>query len=154
MSQKNSPDFIPSAVMDVINLYTEELAEVKFPDVHKGLMEELVEKVQAGSERVEEARVKLEEARQDLTEQQEELKKIAEKGLAYARVFSQGNPELEEKLKNIKLGPEEKEKTRKKRKKRPVSAEKMASKSNGKNSAELPFTSENEAVKPAPAEQN
>ncbi len=79
---------------DVLSLFAEELAEVRFPDLDRACLEagrDALCEAQLDVERIES---ELDAARALVTTRGEALTLKAQRALAYARVFAEANPEL------------------------------------------------------------
>lgn len=103
MSDAFESDAISPALRALLELFTEELAEVKFPDVDAGVLEEAAERVRQRAEAVAQAQAALEAARAGLYESQESLLQKGQRALAYARVFAEDDAELSAKLEAVSL---------------------------------------------------
>lgn len=96
-------DPISPAMRALLEVFSTELAEVKFPDVDAEVLEEGAHRVRAQADAVAQAQAALEAARQALAESQEALLQKGQRALAYARVFSEEDAELSTKLEAISL---------------------------------------------------
>ena len=118
---------IPMAVQQVLDLFATELADVRFPRLDHEILEALAGEVRAANERLEEARRVVEEARAALTQRQDGLLERARQGVAYARVFAEGDQALGARIEGLSLAQVSKpakRKTRRRRKTEPdLSAE-------------------------------
>jgi peptidoglycan hydrolase CwlO-like protein len=100
-SPENDP--ISPAVRALLEVFSTDLSEVKFPDVDAEVLEEAAARVKEKAEAVARAQAALEAARQALAESQESLHQKGQRALAYARVFSEDDGELSAKLEAISL---------------------------------------------------
>jgi hypothetical protein len=100
-SPENDP--ISPALRALLEVFSTDLSEVKFPDVDAEVLEEAAGRVKAQAEAVARAQAALEAARQALAESQESLQQKGQRALAYARVFSEDDGELSAKLEAISL---------------------------------------------------
>jgi hypothetical protein len=94
----SSHESIPGFAREVIALFAGPLAEVRFPDLDGATLERhaaLVEAAHAEVVRIEE---ELAEARASVSEQAQALTAVAQRALAYARIYTEGKPELEAKV--------------------------------------------------------
>lgn len=89
-------DQVPTELREVVEFYREVMTEVKFPDVDLEVLEAGVSQVNEQAQAVESARAALEAARGELEAAQQELRQTAQRAIAYARVYVQGQPEREE----------------------------------------------------------
>ena len=103
MFDANENDPISPAMRALLEVFSTELSEVKFPDVDAEVLEEAASRVRAQAEAVAKAQAALEAARQVLAEGQEALVQKGQRALAYARVFAEEDAELSTKLEAISL---------------------------------------------------
>jgi hypothetical protein len=94
---------IATAVAEFIEFFERELTEVSFPEVDSPHFAALVDEVRDRAADVERAKEQLEAARAALDASQQTLRQRAERGLAYARVFAEGNEELFHQLQTLQL---------------------------------------------------
>jgi hypothetical protein len=103
MFDPSGSDPISPALQDLLKLFSQELATVKFPELDRGVLEEAAERVKEKAEAVARAQAALEAARQALYESQEALLQKGQRALAYARIFGEDDAELSVKLEGINL---------------------------------------------------
>jgi hypothetical protein len=103
MFDPSGSDPISPALQDLLKLFGQELATVKFPELDRGVLEEAAERVKEKAEAVAVAQATLEAARQALYESQEALLQKGQRALAYARIFAEDDAELSAKLDGISL---------------------------------------------------
>ncbi|XXF78435.1 hypothetical protein P2318_01380 [Myxococcaceae bacterium GXIMD 01537] len=103
MSDAFENDPIPPALQALLELFHQELAQVKFPDVDGAVLREAAARVRERAEEVARAQAALEAARQALQETQEALLQKGQRALAYARVFAEDDAELSTKLDAVSL---------------------------------------------------
>ncbi len=103
MFDPSGSDPISPALQDLLKLFSQELATVKFPELDRGVLEEAAERVKEKAEAVARAQAALEAARQALYESQEALLQKGQRALAYARIFAEDDAELSAKLDGISL---------------------------------------------------
>ncbi|MFL5358046.1 hypothetical protein [Archangium sp.] len=96
-------DPISPAMRALLEVFSTDLSEVKFPDVDAEVLEEAAGRVTAQAEAVAQAQAALEAARQALGESQEALLQKGQRALAYARVFAEEDAALSTKLESISL---------------------------------------------------
>ena len=89
---------IPEAIRPVLGLFAVDLAEVGFPGVDSQVLSAAAAEVGAEWQRLQEARREVDLARDALADRQGQLCRLAEQGLAYARVFAAEGSELAERL--------------------------------------------------------
>ncbi|WP_309889701.1 hypothetical protein [Archangium sp.] len=103
MFDANENDPISPAMRALLEVFSTELSEVKFPDVDAEVLDEAAARVKAQADAVTQAQVALEAARQALGESQEALLQKGQRALAYARVFAEEDAALSTKLEAISL---------------------------------------------------
>ncbi|HEX8437296.1 hypothetical protein [Archangium sp.] len=96
-------DPISPAMRALLEVFSTDLSEVKFPDVDAEVLDEAAARVKAQAEAVAQAQAALEAARQALGESQEALLQKGQRALAYARVFAEEDVALSTKLEAISL---------------------------------------------------
>src|SRR5262245_56065755 len=94
---------IPPAVQQVLDVYETDLLLVKFGDLEATVLSKAVEEVVLAVTAVEQAEAALETARAALQEKQEGLFQKAQRALAYARVYAEGDPDLAARVEEISL---------------------------------------------------
>lgn len=87
----------------VVALFEGPLAGVRFADIDAGGLSKLAADVGSAAAEVEEQEAKLVELRQGLAQRQEALLGLAQRALAYARVYAEDDEELLAKLNDISL---------------------------------------------------
>lgn len=95
---------IPPQVQELIAVFRDKLGEITFPDVSYSVLEELIERVRERRVEFEEIKTKIDAAQEAVEEAQRELQQKCLRGLAYAKVFAEGNDELSEQLAAIHFG--------------------------------------------------
>jgi aminoglycoside phosphotransferase len=85
---------VAADVAAVVELFTEDLAGVRFPGVDAESLGQSVEVVRARATDVDAMRAALDEAKSALAAAQADLRGLAARGLAYARVFAAGDESL------------------------------------------------------------
>ena len=106
MSDTLPRDTIDPAVADLLALFSGPLQGVRFPDVDHAILSELADTVKRSADEVEQARAMLDAAEAELEERRQALLTRAQRAMAYARIYADGNPELEGELDRIALpGP-------------------------------------------------
>jgi hypothetical protein len=93
----------PQAVQSVLELFKGPLAELRLADVDAKGLESLAAEVEAAATAVQEQEAHLAELRLALSERQEALLSLAQRALAYARVYAESDEALSEKLNAISL---------------------------------------------------
>ena len=100
----NTTGLIPEPVQQLLTLFEEHLNSISFPDVSLEIIKSLAEKVESAQKEVEEAQKHLETAQEALSASSDELLQKCMRGLAYAKVYADGQEELSEKLQAIHFG--------------------------------------------------
>jgi hypothetical protein len=94
---------IPPAVQTVLDLFTTDLADVRFGDLDAPALARIAEDVRAASDVVVAAQLALDVARSSLHERHEALLQQAQRALAYARVYAEADVALTARLDAITL---------------------------------------------------
>lgn len=97
-------DVTPTLARQVIDLYSVELADVRFPDLDLSALLYAQAELHAAQLEVERVEAELADKRLKLEERSQALVSKAERALAYARVFAQGDEDLAPRLADIGLG--------------------------------------------------
>jgi hypothetical protein len=100
-SQSPKLDVTPMLARQVIDLYADELADVRFPDLDLAALRVAQEALQAAQLEVERMEDELASARAALEHAAEHLNGKAERALSYARIFAQGDAALAPKVAEI-----------------------------------------------------
>ena len=90
MAADKPVDPISTDISELIEVFTENLAEVQFPDVDAGRLAELAGVVRDKAADLARLSEQMAAARQALDEAQDELRQTARRGLAYAKVYAGG----------------------------------------------------------------
>ncbi|MDQ3033101.1 MAG: hypothetical protein M3Y87_11835 [Myxococcota bacterium] len=91
-------DPVPALAREVIDLYRGPLEAVRFPDLDRDVLDAAEVELLEAQRALEEAERALERAREQVAEHGATLVSKAQRALAYARVFAEGQPELRERL--------------------------------------------------------
>jgi hypothetical protein len=94
---------IPAPIQTVLALFTTSLADVRFADVDGPTLARLAAGVEAAAEAVATAQSALDAAREALQERQDTLLQHAQRALAYARVYADGDVELSQQIDAVSL---------------------------------------------------
>jgi hypothetical protein len=97
-------DPISSSIQEFLDVFKKDLGSVVFADVSLEGLESLAQKVRADSRELQDILKRVEVAREKLETEKNELLAKAGRGLAYAKIFAEGNDELLDKLSRINLG--------------------------------------------------
>lgn len=87
-------DVTPSLARQVIDLYSIELSDVRFPGLDLSSLLYAQAELHAAQLEVERVEAELADMRNQLEARSQALTTLAERGLAYARVYAQGDEEL------------------------------------------------------------
>ena len=94
-------DVTPTLARQVIDLYAVELSDIRFPDLDLSALLYAQAELHAGQLEVERVEAELADKRALLEARSQALVAKAERALAYARVFAQGDNELAPRLADI-----------------------------------------------------
>lgn len=100
-----APTEVPPEIERIVTLFEEDLGDVAFPDVDLEALRAATREVQGKAEAVMAARGLLDAAAKELGESQDALRRLAERALAYAKVYASGDEGLTARLEA--LGPKE-----------------------------------------------
>ncbi|MEZ4337644.1 MAG: hypothetical protein R3B82_13580 [Sandaracinaceae bacterium] len=95
---QDMPGELPALVREVLAVFEEELADVRFGDLDAERLREVAARVRAAEEDVEEARDRLDAARRLYEEELAGLSSLAQQALAYARIYADHDEVLAERL--------------------------------------------------------
>ena len=95
--------YLSPAVQAVIDLFEGPLAEVRFADVDAAALLNLARATEAAAGDLAQHEAQLSELRQALADKQDALLLLAQRGLAYARVYAEHDEALSEQLLRINL---------------------------------------------------
>src|ERR1700722_4150067 len=94
---------IPQPIQTLLDLFTTSLADVRFADVDGATLARCGSEVEGSAKSVAAAQAALDAARAELHEKQEVLLQRAQRALAYARVFAEGDEGLTGQLDTVNL---------------------------------------------------
>ena len=94
---------IPSPVRTLVDLFSTELADVRFGDVDAKTLATLASEVEAAADALASAQALLDDARSKLQERQDTLLHQAQRALAYARVYAEADVTLSARVEAISL---------------------------------------------------
>ena len=100
-------------VARIVEIFREDLEGLAFPDVSLASLEHAAENVRERANQVEALRNQVNVAEAELAAARSDLESLAQRGLAYAKVYATGNADLTEKLEQIKMSEPTKKKRRK-----------------------------------------
>src|SRR3954453_20318683 len=95
--------YISPSVQAVIDLFQGPLAEVRFAEVDVASLANLARSADAAAAELAEQEARVSELKQVLADRQEGLLLLAQRGLAYARVYAEQDEALSEQLSRINL---------------------------------------------------
>lgn len=113
------PEGLSTVVREVLAVFEQELRGVRFGDLDAERLEEATARVRASQAEVDEARDLLDAARRVHEEEVARLSGLAEKALAYARIYADSDPALKDRLGAV-AGAEKPAKKRKRKKRAPA----------------------------------
>lgn len=120
---------IDPGTSSLLELFRGELANVRFADVDRDVLEALAGEVTAQHERVESLRAELASAEEGLATARTALVDRAREALGYARLYADRHPDLAKRLATIELAP----RTRRGRKPRKPRAVKSSANAEARN---------------------
>jgi hypothetical protein len=94
---------IPAPVQTILALFTTSLVDVRFADVDGPTLARLAADVETAAESVAAAQAALDAARDAFQARQDALLQHAQRALAYARVYAEGDVALSQELETINL---------------------------------------------------
>jgi hypothetical protein len=94
---------ISAPVREVLNLFENELADVRFPDLEASVLQAAAAQALLEAEAVDRAEQALDQARTALTQAQEALLQKAQRALAYVRVYAEDDAPLLSRIEAIAL---------------------------------------------------
>lgn len=146
MSARDTLPTIDSEIAEFMEFFAERLAGVKFPDVDAETLEKLAANAQEQADELAELTERVRVAREALHNTQADLRRLSERGLAYVRVYADGNPDLAQAAENLALARDaqarEGSKPGRKRKARSKSKSKGKADKGDQPTGELPFASD------------
>ncbi|GAB4570557.1 MAG: hypothetical protein Tsb0020_25410 [Haliangiales bacterium] len=104
MSERSTVDSIPADIAAFLSVFDEHLSELSFPDVDGELLRRQVAEVSRESDALARLSEQLREQRQAVERAEATLRRLAERGLAYAKVYADGDPALSAALDELSLG--------------------------------------------------
>ncbi|MBN1758991.1 MAG: hypothetical protein JW863_11765 [Chitinispirillaceae bacterium] len=104
MAEQTINAIITGSIQEFLTVYREKLSSVAFPDISLEILENTVQEVLEKGRQLEENKKKVEEAQQVLEAVNENLQQKCSRGLAYAKIYAEGDPALSAQLASINLG--------------------------------------------------
>jgi truncated hemoglobin YjbI len=101
MTNQPSHDPVPPFAREVLSLFREALAEVRFPSVDREVLESAAEAACAAQVEVEQLERTLADARARVVARVEALTELSQRALAYARIFAETDEALAEEVERI-----------------------------------------------------
>jgi hypothetical protein len=98
MRNDDTNDPIPQDIAEFLSFFEKHLGELSFPDVDGDTLRGLAESVRAEAATLEALEKQVQAQRQALESTHSELRRVSERGLAYARVYADGKDGLDAKL--------------------------------------------------------
>jgi len=96
----------------LIELFATQLSDVAFPGISSGSLERASEELSARQQALETAKAQVAASEAALAASRDALRRLAERALAYARIYAAEDPELTQELSAIRLDPEKPKSTR------------------------------------------
>jgi hypothetical protein len=96
---------LPAFSREVLELFSAELAEIRFPDLDVESLREAAGRVRDAQAEVDRLEGELQEAQEGVAQQSAALHACAERALAYARVYAEGKPALSAQIDAIRSQP-------------------------------------------------
>jgi ElaB/YqjD/DUF883 family membrane-anchored ribosome-binding protein len=103
MNTQTTDSPIAPPVQAVLDLFSSDLAGVRFPDMDREVLEEAARRAHEAAAEQARLEAQLQAAREALQESQDALLQKCQRALAYARVFAEDDPELGRKLEAVAL---------------------------------------------------
>jgi hypothetical protein len=104
MNDEIIEETISPSILELLAVFKTDLSSVSFPDVNLEVLDNLEQKVKSGAKELQDALNRADSMREALEAAQNELLSKAQRAMAYAKVFAEGNEALLEKLSGISLG--------------------------------------------------
>lgn len=101
MSTHKTESLVPAPAQLVLDFFENELAELKFADMDRSVLQTALEQVQALAEEQAQAEAALRAAQDNLQGSLDALLGKCQRALAYARIYAEGDPELARRLEAI-----------------------------------------------------
>ena len=98
MRSDDTNDPIPQDIAEFLSFFEKHLGELSFPDINRDTLCGLAEKVRAEAATLDALEKQVQAQRQALESARSELRRVSERGLAYARVYADGKDGLDAKL--------------------------------------------------------
>jgi hypothetical protein len=89
------PENLPPFAREVLELFVRQLPDLKFPGVDLAVLEAHAAELAVAQAEVERVEAELEQARAEAAIRAVTLTTVAQRALAYARIYAEGDPELE-----------------------------------------------------------
>jgi len=118
-----APGVIPESVERLMALFERELSGVEFPEVSTAALAQAAAEVQTASRQCDSLRAELAAAESALESSRIALVRLAERGLAYAKIYAAEDAALTATLEAIRFGTARPERARLTRKRRAAAAE-------------------------------
>lgn len=98
MRSDDTIDPVPQDIAEFLSFFEKHLGELSFPDVDRDTLRGLAESVRAEAATLDALEKQVQAQRQALESARSELRRVSERGLAYARVYADGKDGLDTKL--------------------------------------------------------
>lgn len=94
---------IPVPIQTLLDLFSTSFADVRFGDVDGQALARSAADVESAANALAAVQLQLDAAREALQEKQDALLRLAQRGLAYARVYAEGDEALSDRLEAVSL---------------------------------------------------
>ena len=98
MRSDDANDPVPQDIAEFLSFFEKHLGELSFPDVNRDTLRGLAESVRTEAAALDALEQQVEAQRQALESARSELRRLSERGLAYARVYADGKDGLDARL--------------------------------------------------------
>jgi len=98
MRSDDANDPVPQDIAEFLSFFEKHLGELSFPDVNRDTLRGLAESVRTEAAALDALEQQVEAQRQALESARSDLRRMSERGLAYARVYADGKDGLDAKL--------------------------------------------------------
>jgi hypothetical protein len=103
MRSDDTNDPIPPDIAEFLSFFEKHLGELSFPDVDRDTLRGLAERVRAEATALDTLEKQVQAQRETLESARRELRRVSERGLAYAKVYADGNDGLDARLAALSL---------------------------------------------------
>lgn len=104
MAKDRTHEPVPPDIAEFLTFFEDSLGALQFPDVDRESLRALADGVCERARELEALEAQARAAREALEEAHATLRRAAQRGLAYATVYADGDPELSERIAALSLG--------------------------------------------------